>query len=205
MAVVLVLAVALAVCLWGGFTQHWHWTGVGRHQTLWHWMNLLAVPIAFATLPLVLRSHGRMRTERKVLLALLLIAFVAFVTVGYVVPLAWTGFTGNTLWDWLTLLLLPAAIISVRFLHEERQFGPPHYAVGGVIIVAFLVVVYYGYAAPWEWTGFTGNTLLDWLQLLIVPLVFPTLVVPAVAAWFAATRHGRESEAAETKAATLTR
>ena len=64
MAVVLVLAVALAVCLWGGFTQHWHWTGVGRHQTLWHWMNLLAVPIAFATLPLVLRSHGRMRTVR---------------------------------------------------------------------------------------------------------------------------------------------
>lgn len=196
MAVVLFLAVALAVCLWGGYTQGWAWTGVGDQETLWHWMNLLAVPIAFATLPLVLRSHARMRTERKVLLSVLLIAFVAFVIAGYAVPLEWTGFTGNTLWDWLTLLLLPAAIISVRFLREEQQLGPPHYAVGGVLVVAFLVVVYYGYAAPWDWTGFTGNTLLDWLQLLIVPIVFPTLVVPAVAAWFTATRERREAEAA---------
>ncbi|MGH2876625.1 MAG: hypothetical protein ACRDNJ_10810 [Solirubrobacteraceae bacterium] len=37
-----------------------------------------------------------------------------------------------------------------------------------------------GYAVPWAWTAFTGNTLWDWLHLLLLPLLLPTVVVPAL-------------------------
>ncbi len=34
--------------------------------------------------------------------------------------------------------------------------------------------------SPWAWTGFTGNTLWDWLHLLLLPLLLPVVVVPAL-------------------------
>jgi hypothetical protein len=35
-----------------------------------------------------------------------------------------------------------------------------------------------GYAVQWTWTGYPGNTLWEWLQMLLVPLVFPTILLP---------------------------
>jgi hypothetical protein len=32
----------------------------------------------------------------------------------------------------------------------------------------------------WKWTGFRGNTLWDWLHLLLLPLLLPMIVVPAL-------------------------
>ncbi len=49
------------------------------------------------------------------------------------------------------------------------------------LLVAFVVVVFGGYALAWGWTGFQGNTLWDWLRLLLVPFV-----LPATLAWFSA-------------------
>ncbi len=46
--------------------------------------------------------------------------------------------------------------------------------------VVFGAVVLGGYLVPWAWTGFTGNTLWDWLHLLLLPLLIPILVVPAL-------------------------
>ena len=188
------VVVAFGIVLWGGYTQDWEWTGVTDQDTLWHWLQLLMVPIAFATLPLVLRGHQRMRPERKALLAVLVVAFAAFVIAAYAVPFEWTGFPDQRLWDWLTLLLLPAAIISVRYMWRERKLGVFHYAVGAAVVSGFIVLVLFGYLAPWEWTGFTGNTLLDWIQLLFLPIVFPTVVVPAVANWLTASKARREAE-----------
>ena len=37
-----------------------------------------------------------------------------------------------------------------------------------------------GYLGRWSWTGFTGNTLWDWLHLLLLPLLLPTVIVPAL-------------------------
>jgi hypothetical protein len=31
---------------------------------------------------------------------------------------------------------------------------------------------------PWDWTGFTGNTLWDWMHLLLVPILFPLILMP---------------------------
>ncbi len=188
---------AFAVILWGGYTQGWAWTGVSDQDTLWHWMQLLMVPIAFAALPVVLREHQAMRVERKLLMVGVAVAFVAFVVVSYVVPLDWTGFTGNTLWDWLSLLLLPIAIISVRFLRAERTITWAHYTSFAVVLIGFGVLIVFGYVAPWDWTGFTGNTFLDWMQLLILPILFPTVIVPAAAAWLTAKRAA-DAERAET-------
>jgi hypothetical protein len=33
---------------------------------------------------------------------------------------------------------------------------------------------------PWSWTGFSGNTLWDWLHLLLLPLLIPAVVAPAL-------------------------
>jgi hypothetical protein len=43
----------------------------------------------------------------------------------------------------------------------------------------------------WAWTGFEGNTMRDWLQLLVVPFV-----LPATLAWFAARRESAGSAGA---------
>ena len=51
--------------IWGGYAKGWAWTGVTDKDTLWHWMQILMVPIAFACLPVVLRKHNVMRRSRK--------------------------------------------------------------------------------------------------------------------------------------------
>ncbi|MGD5691048.1 hypothetical protein QUT48_22720, partial [Xanthomonas citri pv. citri] len=146
-------------------------------------MQILMVPIAFAALPGVLRDHRAMHLERKLMMVGLVVTFVGFVIVSYIAPLDWTGFTGNTLWDWLSLLLLPIAITSVRFFRAERTLTWAHYVSAAVLLLGFGVLIFFGYVAPWDWTGFTGNTFLDWVQLLILPILFPTVVVPAAAGW----------------------
>jgi hypothetical protein len=44
----------------------------------------------------------------------------------------------------------------------------------------FLGLVLAGYLAKWRWTGFTGNTVWDWLHLLLLPLLVPVVIVPAL-------------------------
>jgi hypothetical protein len=59
-----------------------------------------------------------------------------------------------------------------------------------VLLAGFAVVVVGGYRLHWAWTGFEGNTVRDWLQLLVVPFL-----LPATLAWFAARREaGRETD-----------
>ena len=43
------------------------------------------------------------------------------------------------------------------------------------------MVVIAGYTVPWAWTGFTGNTLWDWLHLLLLPLLVPVVLIPVLA------------------------
>ena len=175
MAVVLFLAAALAVCLWGGFTQGWDWTGVGDQQRPLaldepaRGADRVRHPPARPAQPT--RCERRQGAARRTS-----IAFVAFIVVGYAVPLEWTVSPE-------TPVGLVDASPPARGNHQ-RPLPPRGAAVRTaalrrwrVLLVAFLVVVYYGYAAPWEWTGFTGNTLLDGSSSSC-PMIFPTLVVP---------------------------
>jgi hypothetical protein len=155
----------------------WRWTGFQDNNHLWDWMHLLLLPVVLTVLPLWrARQRRRHRAERSLLAAFGLV-FLVVVICGYLVPWAWTGFTGNTLWDWLNLLALPVslALLPVWLGREQiRGWERPALLVLGV---TFAVITICGYAVPWDWTGFVGNTLWDWLQMLLVPFAIPAAVV----------------------------
>ena len=92
----------------------------------------------------------------------------------------WTGFNGNTLWDWLQLLLLPVSITGATIWFSTQQQWRKQWTIVLIgIALAFIVLVIGGYGFGWKWTGFGGNTLCDWLKLLILPIVLPTVTI-----WF---------------------
>ncbi len=173
----------VAIVLWGGYSHHWPWVGInGRTATLWDWLHLLLLPLVCAILPVWLRRDTRMHPRLKLSATVALSAFGAVVLLGYVVPWAWTGFRGNTLWDWFNLVFLPLSLVLIpRFVELRRERQRRHTVVVGVILALFVAVVACGYLAAWHWTGFTGNTLWKWMNLLFLPLLVPTLIVPALA------------------------
>jgi hypothetical protein len=180
----LLAAAAVAAILIGGYEAHWSWTGIsGKTATLWDWINLLLLPITVATLPIWLTKRRRLDTRRKAAGFALLAMFAGIVLAGYLVPWGWTGFRGNSLWDWINLLLLPVVVATFPVWPEIREeLGMRHRLLFASILAGFGVTVLGGYMWGWAWTGFHGNTLWNWLHLLVLPLVFPTLLLPAALA-----------------------
>jgi hypothetical protein len=174
--------IAFVVVVYGGYGHHWSWTGINGHTaTLWDWLHLLLLPFAAVLLPLWLRHGSRMGPALKILLAGLGGAFVVVVVAGYTIPWAWTGFVGNSLWDWLNLAALPLVVVLIPvFIELRSKWGRRHAAIAGAGATAFAVVVIAGYTIPWAWTGFTGNTLWDWLHLLLLPLLVPVVLIPVL-------------------------
>jgi uncharacterized membrane protein len=178
------MAVAVVVLLVGGYAKKWSWTGFSGNNQVWDWLHLLLLPVALGTFPLWLQYAEHMGRLRKIGLGVAVIAFGAFVAVGYLVPLNWTGFQGNTLWDWLTLVVLPLAVVTARvWPASRREIGTTHIVVVSVLGAAWLTTLIGGYAGHWSWTGYGGNTLWDWLTLLLGPLAITTIVVPAAVRW----------------------
>ncbi|HWF50349.1 MAG TPA: hypothetical protein VG294_06850, partial [Solirubrobacteraceae bacterium] len=100
---------------------------------------------------------------------------------GYMVPWGWTGFSGNRVWDWLELILLPLVIALAPIFPEVRASWTRRRSLLTLTGAAlFGAVVLGGYLGGWRWTGFHGNTAWDWLHLLLLPLLLPTVVVPAL-------------------------
>ena len=97
---------------------------------------------------------------------------------GDLIPLNWTGFRGQTLWGWLNLLVLPAAITTVMALTSTRarrpgaRLRPHHKTVIAALAAGWIVTVIGGYALRWRWTGYPGHTLGDRLGMFL-SLVFP--------------------------------
>jgi hypothetical protein len=177
-----VALVVLVIVVYGGYGKHWRWVGVnGATATLWDWLHLLLLPVAAVVLPLWLRHRPEMSGAVMTAVAALLTAFVCVVLAGYLVPWAWTGFVGNTLWDWLNLGALPLAVALIPVLLELRSEWGRRHAVGlSIVAVVFIAVVLVGYLARWAWTGFAGNTVWDWLHLLLLPLLVPAVIVPVL-------------------------
>ena len=106
----------------GGYGEHWRWIGVnGNTATLWDWLHLVLLPIAALVISLWLRHRPPLTGTRAAAVGLLAGAFVLLVIAGYLVPWAWTGFVGNTLWDWLNLAALPVAVALIPVLVERRS------------------------------------------------------------------------------------
>ena len=119
---------------------------------------------------------------------------------GYLIPLNWTGFRGQTLWDWLNLLVLPAAVTttmalaSMRARRPQARLGLYHKAIIAALAVGWIVTVIGGYALRWQWTGYAGNTVWAWLGVLL-PLLFPTLLLPPLLKSVSGNAAGRASAA----------
>jgi hypothetical protein len=172
---------ALAIVLWGGYSHRWPWTGItGESATLWDWLNLLLLPLVFAVLPVWVDRSTRVHPRTKAYALVFLAVFVLFVILGYTIPWDWTGFRGNTLWDWLGLIVLPVTLILMPRLLELRRGNWRHHhsALSVTLLVAFIVVVLGGYLDKWTWTGFTDNKLWDWMHLLLLPILLPTVILP---------------------------
>ena len=76
---------------------------------------------------------------------------------------------------------LPFALALIPWGRElRRDWRARHTTVSMVLAVIAAVVVLCGYLADWAWTGFAGNTLWNWLHLLLLPLLLPTVIVPAI-------------------------
>ena len=117
----LVVVVELAGYLFG-----WRWTGYfnqnERHpQQLWDWLTLLLQPLTLALLPLWLRSRHHNGRSWVFVAVAVGVLFVVLVLGGYLLDWTWTGFTGNTVWDWLGLFLMPFLLPLVLILLVQRQ------------------------------------------------------------------------------------
>ena len=175
-------AVLFVALLWGSYTQHWSWAGINGHTaTLWDWLHLLLLPFVLAFLPLWLSRKTRVSARRKRLGVTAVAVFAVLVLLGYTVPWVWTGFRGNTLWDWFGLIALPLAVALAPVVDDLRRRWNHRYTLTALAAgCAFAAVVLGGYLANWKWTGFRDNTMWDWLRLLLLPLLIPTVVVPAL-------------------------
>ncbi len=194
------LLLTLAVLLVGGYALGWAWTGFNTNDQLWDWMELLLLPVAIATVPLWLRFSEYISPARRRALGGAVLVFALFVLVGYVNPITWTGFRGQTLWDWLTLIILPVSIVTVRMWPQSGRDLRRRHVVGAAVICAALVTtIIGGYWGGWSWTGYQGNTLWDWLTLVLAPVAVTTILVPALVRLLtgaAAERAERERERA---------
>ncbi|MGH9886103.1 MAG: hypothetical protein ACREBE_11275 [bacterium] len=177
----------LAVLLWGGYGRGWRWTGFGHDATLWDWLHVLALPLALALAPLWLRHRDRLDRRRQAVFAGAAAGFAILVALGYGLDLHWTGFPGNRLWDWLELLVLPLTVALLPVWTElSGGVRRRHIAVAACALAALGVAIVGGYGLHWRWTGFQGNTVFDWLQLFVAPLVLPVVLVPLAGNWMVA-------------------
>jgi hypothetical protein len=195
-----VAAAALVAALWGGYIRGWQWTGFRVNGQLWDWLALLLLPVVLGTIPLWIQDKEYIGKGRRVLYAVAITAWTGLVIAGYLIPLNWTGFRGQTLWGWLNLLVLPAAVTTVMALtsmrarRPEARLRPYHKAIIAALTVGWIVTVMGGYALRWRWTGYPGHTLWDWLGMLL-PLVFPAILLPPLLKWVSGNAAGRASAA----------
>jgi putative effector of murein hydrolase len=207
-----VLTVVALTVVWGGYARRWSWTGFQANNQLWDWLQLLLLPAVAASVPLWIQYRKFIGRARTIAYGGILAALIAFVIAGYLIPLSWTGFQGQTLWNWFQLVLLPTAVACTLAMISKRvhpvtvlrTLRPHHMAISGALVSGWIVTVAGGYGLKWGWTGYSGNTLWDWLQLLLVPLVLPTFLLPAFLRWAsgnAAERAHRASVAAAGPAA----
>lgn len=155
-------------------------TGLSGDVQLWDWLEVLALPIALAIAPVLLRHRQRLTTRHRAVVTTVLTLWIALVIAGYRVPWRWTGFTGNTLWDWLELVLLPLVVATGSLEVGRAPPGRGALVTAAIAGVVFAALVAAGYLVPWGWTGFRGNTVWDWIRLLLLPILLPTVVLPFV-------------------------
>ena len=196
-----VLVVAGLVALVGGYAGPWKWTGFEANGQVWDWLNLLLLPVVLGTIPLWILDREYIGKGRRIIYGAFIVAFTGFVIAGYLVPISWTGFSDQKLWNWIGLLVLPAALAITAALtgrgirYQGRLLRPYERAVVIAVVAGWIITVIGGYALQWTWTGYPGNSLWEWLQMLLVPLVFPTILLPFLLGWISGNAAERAATA----------
>lgn len=185
----LVVIVVFAV---GGYFFNWTWTGF-HGQNLWDWLNLLLLPLALGALPIWFSTNHQWDTRWTLAFVVGALVLAALIVGSYVIPWTWTGFKGETIWDWLNLLLLPIglAVLPVWFGGTWNIYRTLSILLAVLVLAILLEGTYLLNWAPW--TGFKGQKFWDWFSLLIRPVV-----VTVAAIWFSA-HQSQISEAEELK------
>ncbi len=119
----------LVVLLVGGYLLHWQWTGYLTSdpdepqvpRPLWEWLTLALQPLALAFVPLLLGRRGRGYRGWRIAGAAAVVVLLVLVVGGYRLGWSWTGFEGNTLWDWLGLFLMPFLLPLVLVLMASSE------------------------------------------------------------------------------------
>jgi hypothetical protein len=193
-----VVAVAVLVVLCGGYLWGWSWTGFKANGQLWDWLTLLLVPVALGTIPLWIQDRDYISRPRRVAYGVVIVAWTGLVIAGYLLHWKWTGFQDQKLWGWLNLILLPVALTTTIALtssrirsSKARSLRPYQKGLIVALAVGWIVTM----IGRWSWTGYAGEGLWDWLKLLLAPLVFPTILLPALLKWVSGNAARRASEA----------
>ncbi len=198
-----VLVVAGLVALVGGYAGPWKWTGFEANGQVWDWLNLLLLPVVLGAIPLWIQDREYIGKGRRIIYGAFIVAFIGFVIAGYLVPISWTGFGPQKLWNWIELLVIPAALAITAALtsrgirYQGRLLRPYERGMVFALMAGWIITVIGGYALQWKWTGYHGNTLWDWLELLLVPLVFPTILLPFLLKWISGNAAERVAMAHE--------
>ena len=76
------------------------------------------------------------------------------------------------------LLLLPMAVAVLPiWASREARLDRRVKAAALAVVGVFVLVVLAGYLIPWRWTGFVGNNLWDWLNLVALPVAVALIPV----------------------------
>lgn len=174
LALVAAAAIVGAIAVLAVHGRQWRWTGFDGNTSLWSWLQTFAQPLAFASLTVRLLTSSRgweaWRRAGAVTGATLAVIIVA----SYTLDWTWTGFAGKQLWDWLHLMLFPVVVVLLPdWVRRGEPFGTRQAVISAVALVGFAVLLVGGYRWGWTWTGFTGNTFRDWLDLMIAPFLLP--------------------------------
>jgi hypothetical protein len=111
------LTATLALLTVDGYGFGWAWTGFPGHS-LWDWLHLLLFPVVLVFLPDWFQKGSPVGRAGAIAAAILFPAFVLVVLGGYYGRWSWTGFTGNTFRDWLSLLIAPFLLpAACRWFH----------------------------------------------------------------------------------------
>src|SRR3954454_1352152 len=123
---------------------------------------------------------NRRRLHASIVAALVL-ALTLMIFGGYGLHWSWTGFEENgTAWDWLKLFVLPVTLALLPvWQHSRKRHRTAWRWTFGLLLMVLAVFGTGGYAFHWAWTGVSGRTLWDWLEVFLVSFVLPL----AVAFW----------------------
>src|SRR5262249_47357915 len=144
----------LVMAFIGTYTFRWTWTGF-YSNTLWDWLHLLIVPAALGLGTMWLTQHHTWRTTGSTLVWSVLLILAVLEIATYLFNWHWTGFKGNTLWDWMNLLLLPLVLTLVSFWFSAPRLWLSWWTtLIWLSLVVLALLILNSEVFDWTWTGF---------------------------------------------------